>query len=124
MVVMIVSVVIMVGLPTGALRGPRLGAFNGGCAHEWIRAEHNTAADRFAGLRMLCQRRILDGLEDLVTPHGFSGARQSFVNVGDHSRSEEGWSARIPMFGALHVSNGHWGKLAVSVPRVYHDTWC
>jgi hypothetical protein len=28
------------------------------------------------------------------------------------------------MFGALHVSNGHWGKLEVSVPRGYHDTWC
>src|SRR5688500_11797141 len=83
-VVVIVRIVVVVVPPRSRGLGSRFGALDGGCTHERIRAQHDTAADRFAGRGMLRQWRILDRLADFETPHLLSGAWQGFIDVGEH----------------------------------------
>ena len=78
-IVVMMAVVIVVGLPARSLRGPGLGALDGGHPHERVGAEHNATADRLTGRRVLRQRGLFDGLKDFVTPHRLSGARQGFI---------------------------------------------
>ena len=91
-VVVIVMIVVVVVVPRSGGLGSWFGALDGGCTHERIRAQHDTAADRLAGRRMLRQWRILDRLADFETPHFLSGARQGFIDVGEHGE----WSVVGP----------------------------
>jgi hypothetical protein len=85
MMVVVTVMIVVVVMPTRS-RGLRswFRALDRGRTHERIRAQHDTAADRFAGRGMLRQGRILDRLEDFETPHFLSGARQGFIDVGEH----------------------------------------
>lgn len=85
-VVVMMMMIVVVVMPARGSLGPRGGTLDGRRAHERIRAEHDAAADRLAGRGMLRQWRILDGLAEFVTPHRFSGARQGFIDVGEHKK--------------------------------------
>ena len=84
MVVVIVVIVVVVLLAAGGFRSPRLGALDGGLADKEILVDRNAATDGFAGLGMLFQRGVLDGLAELEPAHLFAGARKGFIDVGEH----------------------------------------
>lgn len=83
--VMVVGVVIGLFATAGTL-ATGLGALDGGLADEELGAEDNAAADGLAGLGVLGERGVFDGLEDLVATGFLAGAGNRFVDVGDHGR--------------------------------------
>lgn len=86
-VIVVVVIVMMLRLTVRTARGARDRPFDGSRTHEWVPRQNDAATDRLPGFGMLGQRRILDGLLNLVTPHRLSGARQGFINVGNHKVS-------------------------------------
>jgi len=84
-VTMRVMIVVVICLTPSARGGAGLGTLDGGRTHKGVGAEDQAAANGLAGLGVFRERRILDRLAKLETPHLLSGPRQGFVDVGDHT---------------------------------------